>query len=262
MEIDDGIIYKAFKIIDDFVRSLSTAYGNRHKPLLLYNRLISKTKAVHDVSIRRHVSAWQKFCVENREAIREKVATKICTKKVEYSERIYIDIDLLLHIADQENKEVIWKYLLLISALLDPEGRAKETLRSLFQNRDQSNNQIANGSGDDSSKEVNFLTNIMEKVSKNVKIDDNTNPAEALNSVMKSGILTDIMSDIQKTVQNGQLDPSKIFGIAQGLMGQMSNPENKDGNQMPDMMNMFSTMMSSMMNGATNLPPKDPNKTI
>ena len=65
-----------FKAISDFVIELSSIFGNKkeHKSLLLYNRLIRKTKlfSSNKTPIRKHINTFTDFCIRNRIAIIQK----------------------------------------------------------------------------------------------------------------------------------------------------------------------------------------------
>ena len=75
-----------FKAISDFVIELSSIFGNKkeHKSLLLYNRLIRKTKlfSSNKTPIRKHINTFTDFCIRNRIAIIQK-------NKKEISKDIY-----------------------------------------------------------------------------------------------------------------------------------------------------------------------------
>jgi hypothetical protein len=245
----------AFKAVCNFVNDLESEYGKRHKPLKLYKRLINHTQIAHDNAIRKHLLVFYDFCVANRDALASQDVSKLVSKKMEYSERVYIDMEQIFRMADAETTPVIWKHLLTISALLDPTGKAKEILKKAVED------------GKSGLDETDFLTNIISKVEKSVKPD--ANPMEAVSSIMQSGIFTEMMSDLGSK----KLDLGKLLGAVQGMVTTLSNqagddPEAKqamgmlsnvtsmmgNGNQPPDMsgmMQMMTTMMAGMKAGPT-----------
>ena len=193
----------AFKAISIFVNDLDSAYGKKHKPLKLYKRLINQTQIAHDNAIRKHLTIFYDFCVANRDALSSQDASKLVQKKIDYSDKVHIDMGFILRIADSETLPIIWKHLLTISAILDPTGKAKEILKKSAED-------------DKSTKdETDFLTNIISKVESTVKPD--ANPMEAVSSIMQSGIFTEMMSDLGSK----KLDLGKLLGAVQGMVAQL-----------------------------------------
>lgn len=250
--MSDDITLIAFNAICQFVSDLASEYGKRHKPLLLYNRLISQTRVSHHDIIKKHILVFHGFCVANRDALHAKDASKLTQKKLEYSNRVFIDMGHIFHVASSDGSDspdVIWRHLLTISAIIDPAGKAKEILK-------QAGSSLDGKTG----AENDFLSNIISRVEKNVKPD--ANATETISNILQSGIITDLFSGMQ----NGQLDIGKLFGAVQGMMGSLKeqagdDPEAKNalgalGNVVnglgkggaPDLAGMMS-MMSSLMGG-------------
>jgi hypothetical protein len=243
-----------FKAICNFVNELETEYGKRHKPLRFYKRLVNHTQIAHDNAIKRHLSIFQTFCSVNRDAFSERDFKKFIEPTIKYSDRIFIDMNTIFTMADKETSDIIWKHLLIISAIVDPAGKAKELLRKAAT---EDKNVVA---------ETDFLQNIISKVEQSVKPD--SNPMEAISSIMQSGMLNDMMSDIGSK----KLDMGKLLGVVQGMVTSFSNQatdneskqalgmiSNMMGNMnnpnggAPDLSGMLSTMMSSLAgSGLTN----------
>ena len=239
----------------DELHDLESEYGKKYKPLRLYKRLINHTQISHDQAIKKHIGIFQNFCVQNRETITTKDDSKLINTKLEYSERVFFDLKYVFHLADNDTKPIIWQHILTISAIIDPTGKAKEILKKSAED------------GKTGKDEADFLTNIISKVEKNVKPD--ANPMEAISSIMSSGVLNDMMSDLGSK----KLDLGKLIGAVQNMvstlntqtgdnpdaknaMGMLSNLTSMVGNNgdssggggMPDMSGMFQ-MMTSMMSG-------------
>lgn len=215
-----------FKAIHTFILSLQEEFGESNKPLRLYARLIEQTKFSHELPIRKHVHAFSTFCLTNREAIYEKAHDRFVDPVVRYSERVFIDLKELFQIADADQRAVMWQHILTISALVDSAGRAKQILKqSMSQN-----------SG---APEANFLTDIIDKVEKNVKVDGSSNPFEAIGQIMNSGIFTELIGSMNDKVNTGQLDLGKMMGVVQSMIGTMT----KDN---PQMGQMFDTLLKTM----------------
>lgn len=226
----------AFKAVCNFVNDLEFEYGKRHKPLKLYKRLVNHTQISHDQAIRKHLGIFHDFCVENRDALLEQDKEKLVQKKIVYSDRVFIDMELIFRLADAETTPIIWKHLLTISAIVDPTGKAKEILKR------------AKEDGKASGDEADFLTNIISKVEKSVKPD--ANPMEAISSIMQSGIFTEMMSDLGSK----KLDLSKLLGAVQGMVSTLGNQvgDDPEAKQAMGMLNNVSAMMGNMGNGGVN----------
>jgi hypothetical protein len=230
----------AFKAISTFTNDLGSIFADKQHSLRLYCHLLNKTTLAHERAIRKHMEAFRSFCVENREAILSKDETKFIgnnvvkiTKKIKndrivrikYSENVYIDIDLIFKEADKETKQVIWKHLLVISALLDPTGNAKELLKA------------------SKGKEADFLSNIISKVEEHVK-PDSKNPMEAISSIMSSGVFGDILSGMNDGLSDGSLDLTKLMTSVSSMVTGLSSAAGVENKEQTEAIN---TMMSSLM---------------
>jgi len=229
-----------FKSISNFTQELGELFSKRQRPLKLYCRLIEKTTLSHNKSIEKHIDAFRRFCKVNRNAIIKKDFNKFTQTKISYSQRVFIDLEPIFRHSDKETTQVIWQHILCISALVDPNGNAKEILKNERQN-------VAGGDN-----ETNFLNNIFQQV-ENSGDPNSSNPMEMISSIMQSGIITDVMQSLQGGMQDGQLDIGKLMGSMQQIMTKMSG--NSGPNPEADkMMNMVTTMMTSMTQGMQNMP--------
>ena len=217
-----------FKAISNFTTCLNEVFGPSNRSLKLYAHLISKTTLAHDVAIQKHVKVMKDFCISNREAILSKDSHKI-TGEITYSQRVYIDIKKIIIESDNDTEEIIWKHLLTLSALIDPTAKAKEILKETSKT---------------SASESDFLTDIISKVEEHV--DPNANPMEAISSIMKSGIFTELVGGMGNGLQDGSLDLNKLMGTVQKMVGSL-NDGTESNSQVSDMMN---TMMSSISAGS------------
>ena len=167
---------------------------------------------------------------------------------IQYSERVYIDIKLILKLADEQTCDAIWNHLLTISAFVDPAGNAKEILKA--------NLKATNG---DNINENMFLENIISQVEKAIPSNGSgdADPMKMISSIMQSGVFTELIGGMNQGLSNGSLDIGKLMGTVQGLIGGMNNsiPSGGDGGDNP-MMNMMNMMMSGMGN-ANKIPELD-----
>lgn len=230
MSTDTSLL--AFKAISNFTNELSEVFSESHRPLKLYAHLINKTTLACDQAIQKHFEAFNSFCVSNRDAISERNVGKLNTKKISYSKRVWIDMGEIFKLADSDSKSVIWKHLLTISALVDPSGKARQILKE----------QKEKGNG---GEEINFLTDIISKVEN--KVSPNSNPMEAVSSIMQSGIFTELVQGMGNGLQNGSLDLNKLMGTVQTMVTKLSHDAGDDegGEQA---MNMINTMMGNLTN--------------
>ena len=232
MNTDTSLV--CFKAISNFTKELGETFSSKHRPLKLYKRLIDQTKITHEKPIQNHINAFRKFCVSNRTAITKKDSKQISEPTITYSSRVYINMTEIFKLADKETTEIIWQHLLCISALLDPAGKAKEILKSNL------------STGITGGNETNFLTDIIDKVESHV--DPDANPMEAVSSIMKSGIFTDLIGGMNKGLSEGSLDLGKLMGAVQGMVGQLGDQKDADP-QSADAMNMLTSMMGGLGGG-------------
>lgn len=242
MDNNNLIIFKTFSV---FVNDLGELYGSKQRSLKLYMRLVNKTTLSHDVAITKHINSIRQFCFQNRDAIISKDETKFSQHKIEYSARVYIDIPSILRVAEQDDKNVIWKHLMVISALVDPAGRAKEILKQ--------------SSDEEKGPELDFLTNIINNIEKHV--DPNASPADAISSIMNSGMLSEIMGSMNNGFQDGSFDMNKILSSVQQLVSKISSENGEQpsggGSQMPDISSFLGPMLSGLSGGGSSGSPPD-----
>ncbi len=221
-----------FKAISTFISELAENFSEKNHSLKLYSRLLNKTTISHENAIKKNIEAFRVFCQKNREAITNKNTKLFVDSKVEYSPKVYVDLNDIFNDSDKETSNVIWKHLLTISALVDPASKAKEILKNTKD-----------------SKEANFLSDILNKVEENVK--PGSNPLEAVSSIMSSGIFNDLLSGLNGGIQNGELDLSKLMGTVQQMCSTLGGGDltkmtegGASGGENP--MSMINNMMSSL----------------
>ena len=218
----------AFKAIANFINDLNEEFGKAQHSLKLYAHLLNKTTISHEKAINRNIELFRAFCVANRDAITSKSSGELNEHAINYSEKAKVNFRDIFRAADADTKTVIWDHLLTISALVDPAGKAKEILKK--------------SSG---GKEGDFLGDIISKVEQHVD-PNTTNPMEAVSSILQSGIFTDLVSGMNKGVQDGSLDIAKLMGTVQTMVGSLSDQAGaQEGGD--NAMNMISGLMQNMM---------------
>ena len=233
-----------FKAITTFISQLNEIFGSdkQNFSLKLYNRLISKTTISHDKAIQKHIDIFKDFCTTNRDGLLNKDIKKIITHKIIYSDKVYIDFSNIFKRADKETTSVIWKHLLTISALVDPAGNAKEILKNSPDNI-----------------EADFLTDIINKVETHVS--PGANPMEAINSIMSSGVFTELISGMNSGIQDGKLDLGKLMGTVQKMCVSIGVDNKESSTAMSgDGMDMISNLLANM-NSDPNTP-VDPSQLL
>lgn len=243
--MNDQLLLITYKALCNFVNELCDEFGSKNKPLRLYMRLVNKTPVSQTKILSKHVTIFTDFCIKNRDGINSMDYNKFVEKTITYSERVYIDIyDFLSRCSDQNTVKVIWQHILTISALVDKESNAKQILR------EQKNNS--------SSQEDNFVDNLMGKIKETA--ETSSNPGDAISSLLGSGVLTDLVGDMQNGANSGQLNINKLLGVVQNLVGTLS--DQADTEEAKQMTSMVSNMTNMLASATSNNQPLDPSSMI
>lgn len=222
-----------FKAISDFIKDLAELFLDQHRPLKLYFHLIEQMTLSHEAPILKHCEAFKKFCVANRDALMQKKVGKILEPIVSYSKRVYINIETIFKHADQETQVAIWNHLLTISALVDPETKAKQILKL----------KVTPESGNESD----FVTNIMNRVVNNIETD--AKPGDVIKSMLSSGVLSDIVTEMSDNLENGNLDIGKMLGTVTGMMSGMTGGDDTETKQLSGMVSGVMAMVGNLQGG-------------
>jgi hypothetical protein len=242
-----------FKAITQFVSELNQEFGSKYKNIALYNRLLERTGIVHVGPVNKHIDCFRVFFERNQKAIEEQNPAAFTETKISYSDRVFIDLVQVLKHSSKENSKIIWQHLLTIWGLIDPTSQARKLLHDITHESDSK----------DSSNEEDFLSNIINKVEQSVNKDkiDSNNPMAAIGTLMQSGVMTDLVSGMQKGLSDGSLNVGKLMSSVQTMIGKLGSSKggNQGGQGMPDisqMMSMVGPLMSNFM------PPNNNNLTI
>jgi len=202
-----------FKCIVNFIKDLNDCFGAEQKSLLLYAHLLENTGIIHEEPIRKHIRCFHEFVKANEEGIMNK-NFGVCTETmIRYSDKVFIDMADVFGRADASEKEVIWKHLVTLLAVLDPSSQAKKVLLEEQEKKKKSG---------ETGNEEEFLSNIINKVGS--QIDPSaTNPAEMMTSLMSSGIFTELVDNMNQGLTKGDLDLGKMMGSLQSMMGNLSS---------------------------------------
>lgn len=198
-----------FKNICNFIKDMNGSFGAKQKSLLLYSALIEKTGLIHEEPIKKHITIFSEFCKKNEEAILEKNRSKLTATTLKYSDKVYIDLDAIFAIADAEEKEVMWKHLVALLALLHPSSHAKQLLQKEGDNKGTKTN------------EDEFLSGLIDKVGEHID-PTASNPMDMMNGIMSSGVFQDIVNNMNNGLSDGNLDLGKMLGSLQNMIGNIN----------------------------------------
>ena len=119
----------------------------------------------------------------------------------------------------KEEHKSIWSHLLVLSSMLVENSNAVEVLTKM------------NSKGDP----MNMILNLVDKVSKNVEVNEDSQIEDVVKNVLSSGIVQDVYKEINTEIQNGNFDISQMMGLVSGLLQQNGNG-NGDGVNFTDIL--------------------------
>lgn len=197
--------WKALKAIHNLASSLKDAFP-KEMPILLYERLLSKIGPNDEVAIDAQINVFNKFFEKYSGEILEGKSLPEGTK-IAYNTKIFIDISSQMSRLDNEETKTINSHLLTIYAILEPKGMALDKLEKCAQ--DLPINKETN--------EGQFLSNIFDSAKSMLGEGSQENPTAAIMGIMQS--FPAILSSLQSGVNNGDLNPQKLFGEMQNTLG-------------------------------------------
>ena len=240
-------IEKVFNAIKSFVTEINSLYGAHYKPLALYGRLIEKTNLSHKIPVNKHINAFRKFMVSNRNAIYNMNEQEFKPHKIQYNDNVYFNIKTIMNMADPDTQQVIWQHLLVLSALLDSGSNAKQRIKEHQLALSQQEEASTPNPGLDP-----MLSGIMNMVSSVMMSDSGNDGPIGANStadignvfgqIMSSGILPKMMTTISSSVKDGQLDIGNIVSSVQSLAKECNldlPPIEENDEQVDKMLDMF-----------------------
>ena len=243
-------IEKVFNAIKSFVTEINSLYGAHYKPLALYGRLIEKTNLSHTIPVNKHINAFRKFMVANRNTIYNMNEQEFKPHKIQYNDNVYFNIKTIMNMADPDTQQVIWQHLLVLSALLDSGSNAKQRIKE-HQLALSEQEAFASEPGTNPGLDP-MLSGIMNMVSSVMMSDGGSEGPIGANStadignvfgqIMSSGILPKMMTIISSSVKDGQLDIGNIVSSVQSLAKECNldlPPLEENDEQVDKMLDMF-----------------------
>ena len=214
---------KTFKIISGFLSDLDSMFGDQHRELRKYHRLVSLTDEKSEY-VNRHNKIFKDFVTVNEKAISKMDNTEFSNSVIAYSDNVKFDLVEIFDLADGKSSTAIWEHLLYIATNFNPSGNTKEILRDLL---------------DQGSNEEKFLSDIVDDL-ENV-VGDVDDPIAAVMSLMSSGTLPRIMNGMKDGMENGTFDLQKLMKAATTMASKM-NVGNEGNGEMEQVFGMMSGM--------------------
>lgn len=201
-----------FKAIQSFVGTLGDLFEEKQYSLKLYKIHLSKTKYTNIKARTKHIDAFKDFCKSYESAILNKDKKQLNGAKISYSDHVFIDVEEIFKLADEETQNTIWKHLLTIGALLFPHTDAKNVLKEDKSTKEALRDQIKS-----KGKEGEFIANIMDAIPTDEKTSND--PMAVLSSIMKPEVMGKIFSSFQQNMTSGNFDLGKMVGVLQSVIG-------------------------------------------
>lgn len=220
---------KFFPAIKSFVAEINTIYGNEYKRLALYGRLLEKTELVNEQPVKKHVSAFRKFILGNKNGILNKDVHLFQYNKVVYNDRVYFNVVHVFDLADSDSQAIIWEHLLVLLALYDKNSDAKDKLIEQRQQQSVVNpnplapmmnmvssmlmsNLIGGSSSDDTADAIAGMPDFSALLGSGGSGDGNTpDLGKMFSLLMNSDILSKLTLTLTESLSDNKLDLNKML---------------------------------------------------
>ncbi len=222
-----------FKAISDFINDLSEEYGKQLHSLALYSRLISKTTFNNKEPILKHINIFQRFCSINEKGILNNNISEFNSLLLKYTDKIYINLELIFKWSDNNVRTVILQHLQTIYALIDPSSKAKKIL-----------NESKNKNAGKNTNEEDLINGLMNTIQNSVDPNEVNSPVDAIQNMMSNPSFMNTINNMTSSIDNGDIDPTKLMGLVQGMISQMGSGE--EIGEIGGMVNMVTGLMGGM----------------
>jgi Ca2+-binding EF-hand superfamily protein len=210
---------KIINYTKEFVTELSNISDdkNQKSPLFLYKRLLDTLDKCDRPDRKKRTlqitKGFTKFFIANDKYITTNSLNKMPeTVKIPCTENVYIDIGTIYHKQDEQNKTIIYKHLLIITAHVLP----TEEKFLLLGKQKEANVKM-------SDQENNLMDKIMGKLQANFSPEAETNPMQALGKMVMDGSMKEIFEDFKGAAENGQIDMGNMFNVMQSKFNTSMN---------------------------------------
>ena len=246
----------ALRIIRNFIADVAQTFAPPSAPetpatsgIRMYDRMLKKIDfGADDALIERHIRTFAHFCRANRDEIRAREVAFL-DPKIEFTEKIYIDMQYVFAKANEPSRAALWEYILTISAYLDPENGAKDILREMRDQHQSSCNvpDVPGVSPDLLASMMSAVGGIASGLQAGAVAggggEDGAplNPAAMLMGVMNSQLGQSLVKNVHENIENGTIDVGEIMRAATGMVDNVrSELANADNPMLKDMLNTVS----------------------
>ena len=198
---------KFFSKAITFVGELNNVYSEKYRNVRLYYKLMKKTPIGNESAIKKHVTLLLEYINRNTDAIKEKNSDKLDNTNIIMDYQIYLNLTECIKGSDKDTQNIIFSHLLLLLYISNPNEDVKELLQTKQQEHET---------------ETNFIDGFVNKIEKQFADKDFKDPISAAMSMMQSGIFSEIVQDMNDKVTSGNLNPQKLLGSVQGMLGNLT----------------------------------------
>jgi hypothetical protein len=184
-------------------------YGESMQPVHYYNHLLLETTDEET----KHCGIITDWIVECQDAILDCQSLSINAFKdhpIKYSDQVYIDIGSIIEKATPIDRNSIFKHLLVMLAQCIPEKaiESRRKLKELVANSREKNDRFMN----DFIKDLGDISELQ-----NLESNSNVDIGGILNSIISSGAMTKIFSNLHGALSSGDLDVGELIKSAQNI---------------------------------------------
>lgn len=243
---------KIFNAIVSFVGDLDASFGKKYKPVALYNRLTSKTAIADKQAIDRHIEAFTSFFKINSDYISNQKLSS--NPKISYSERVYLDVRIILKKTDVDAHQHIHSHLATIYSLINIDNdQGREVLENLKKKMEQQKPAKLDIDLPDT-KEGEFIQNTLEEMTSHFGDMEGANPMMMMTNMMQSGFFTKFMGDLQTKFSSGEMDMRSLMGTVTNVISSASPQGSQEAEQIKSFVNQSMSQVTAM--SGDSLPPE------
>src|SRR5579862_466517 len=215
--LDENASSLTFEAISEFVNDLCAVFCIPKSPLSLYKRILEHiNKNSSGDSIQKCITGFASFFANYEDYIGtiEKFKTIPRDTIIRYgdSKNVYLEIQKYIYKSKTDDeKEIIRSHLLTIAATIDPSEKS-------FANLNSASPLLNKFNLDSSSKEGQFVANVIQKAQKTMSNNKSDDPTTAIMGLLSSGLVGEMISGLQEGVETGSMDVTKLFGSMQSAL--------------------------------------------
>lgn len=214
---DDDI--QKFKVIVNFISDLSDIFGDTNDSIEMYNILLEKTGLTNYTAIRKNIIIFSEFLEQNKNEIEKKNLENI-NGSIKYSDNIILNIKNILQSTDNDNRNEIWNHLnVLYSVIIDNNSNIITSTNNIGDIITTNTNENTNENTTTNINENNVFSNIVGKISENVQNETSNDPGQIMQNMMQSGVFNELVTEMNDSLVNGDLDIGKMLGSLQNMLG-------------------------------------------